>query len=220
MTRTFLWLTAGLIAWSTPSAASETQPDALASPSPGARVSDFAAPANYAAMVARLKSGGVDVDFAALREAAMGVPGYSGYRSLNLGPVSDAAGAKDWEKVLALCDAHLLGDFTDINAHFFEAVAYRELGKTALAERQRGIWRGLFEAILKSGDGKSPRTAFRVLGVDEEYFLLRIFDLRPGMQALVNKDGVFDRFEVTAKDGSKQDVWFDISGFFGKGFGL
>ncbi len=176
--------------------------------------------ASYAAMVARLNAGAPDVDFTALREAAMAAPGYSGYHMLDRETVENAAQAGDWKKVIALCEAHLKDDFTDINAQTYEALAHRKLGETELADKYRRIWMGLFEAMLKSGDGQSSKTAFRVLGVDEEYFLLRRLRLTLTSQALVSQGGTFDKLDVTGEDGRPHELWFDISGFFGKGLGL
>jgi hypothetical protein len=46
-------------------------------------------------------------------------------------------------------------------------------------------------SILKTGDGKSLKTAYKVNSVNEEYDVLRYLNLKPIMQKLYIKDGVF-----------------------------
>ena len=56
------------------------------------------------------------------------------------------------------------------------------------------------EKILKSGDGKSIETAYKVNSVEEEYGLLRHLKLTPNMQKLHIKNGYFyDEIKTNAK---------------------
>ena len=80
---------------------------------------------------------------------------------------------------------------------------------------------GRVAKILQSGDGRTKTTAFKVKSVQEEYQILRVYGLEPGIQALdVEPDGrAFD--SLTAKNprtGVEVELWFDISSFFGKEF--
>ena len=68
-------------------------------------------------------------------------------------------------------------------------------------------------------DGSSFEKAVNVKSIDEEYNL--IAEHYPGSkflgQALVfNAKKPFDRLSIELPDGSKKDVYFDISSFFGK----
>ncbi|MBR0872799.1 DUF4919 domain-containing protein [Bradyrhizobium tropiciagri] len=57
------------------------------------------------------------------------------------------------------------------------------------------------KSVLKSGDGKSPETAFVVISIDEEYSILRAQALLRVKQALVNHGGsAFDRIEAKKRD--------------------
>lgn len=78
------------------------------------------------------------------------------------------------------------------------------------------------EAILKTGDGKSQDTAYKVRNVGEEYALIRALGLRPGEQALLVKDDkAWDLMTVIdPKTGKKVEIYFDISSFFGKELGF
>jgi hypothetical protein len=176
-----------------------------------------ALPSNdYVAMTERLKDGVNDINFGQLRKAAISQAKYNGYDQLDIKPVISAFGAHDWTGVQTLCDKQLAHDYLDISAHLLDALAADKLGRPDAAALHRRIWHGMVDAILASGDGKSAQTAFHVIGVDEEYFILRIMRLKLGKQSLVVKDGAFDVLDVADEQGTQHELWFDISGFFGK----
>ncbi|MEZ0243443.1 MAG: DUF4919 domain-containing protein [Sphingomonas sp.] len=80
---------------------------------------------------------------------------------------------------------------------------------------------GRIAKIMKSGDGKSAETAYKVKSIGEEYQVMQALGYpRPEMQSLVfEKDKPYDVLTTTdPKTGEKVEVWFDISSFFGKGF--
>ena len=60
--------------------------------------------------------------------------------------------------------------------------------------------------ILKSGDGKSPETAYKVYSTSEEYQLLIFLEKTPSSQALKRLDNkLFDVFQVEG-----EMIWFTI----------
>jgi hypothetical protein len=80
---------------------------------------------------------------------------------------------------------------------------------------------GRIAKVLAKGDGRSEKTAYRVKSIDEEYGILRVFGLEPGVQSLIiNDDGKpFDMLEAkNPKTGETVQLWFDISSFYGAGF--
>ncbi len=70
--------------------------------------------------------------------------------------------------------------------------------------------------ILKSGDGKSEATAYKVKSVHDEYEVLGALGLRPGGQSLiVHGKKAFDLLSVTdPKTQQKVDIYFDINSFY------
>ena len=81
--------------------------------------------------------------------------------------------------------------------------------------------RGRVAKILKTGDGMTAATAYKVKSIGEEYQILRTFGLVPDVQSLVTEnDGrAFDMLTAkNPKTGETVKLWFDISSFFGKGF--
>lgn len=81
---------------------------------------------------------------------------------------------------------------------------------------------GRVAKILKSGDGKTKETAYQVKDVGEEYQVIRALGFQPQGQALVVEGKkAWDLMTVVdPKTGEKIEIWFDISSFFGKEFGL
>ena len=75
----------------------------------------------------------------------------------------------------------------------------------------------LIKALLAAGDGKSAKTAFKVMATSEEYLILDVLELKRGSQSLNKVDGIsYDVQSATDAKGVRSDVWFDISAFFGK----
>lgn len=100
----------------------------------------------------------------------------------------------------------------DIDAQFVTAVALSALGRTLEAERHIAWYRGLVDSVLASGDGRSARTAFTVISVEEEYSLLRVMKLRVKSQSLLI-DGNIDALAVEGKSG-EFDLFFNPAAHF------
>lgn len=88
----------------------------------------------------------------------------------------------------------------DILAQQITATALSKLGREPEAQAHVRMYRGLVDSILASGDGRTPGTAFVVISISEEYAVLRVFQLKPARQALL--DGGIDAFTVSAEGGT------------------
>jgi hypothetical protein len=118
---------------------------------------------------------------------------------------------KRWDELLALATPWSERCPVDLDAHVLRAIALEGLGREAEGAEHR-IWaRGLFEAVLASGDGKTPETAYQVIAVFEEYSMLRMFGWEPKQQSLVG--GGIDALKVVA-EGEERTVFFDPSASF------
>ena len=70
---------------------------------------------------------------------------------------------------------------------------------------------------LKSGDGLSQATAYKVSSVAQEYEILRYLGLQPRVQSLIIGKKPYDVIRaVDPVTGKEREVWFDISKFFGR----
>ncbi len=146
----------------------------------------------YDVLVARVKSGDKTVDFRALRLAYADSPNYS------KGPDSDeqkkamtaALNSRAFAKAIEHADTVLTSNYVDMDGHFVEYVARRELKEVEAAEFHKWVLQGLLKSITDSGDGKTPETAYQVIEVHEEYVLLRFMGVGlPSSQSLLSKNG-------------------------------
>lgn len=168
----------------------------------------------FPALLERAKKGDPALDFQELRMAYTETAGYSPYGAdrASRQQMFAALNAKDYNTALELANKILAGNYLDINAQFGAYVSHRELTHTDEAAKHRFLFEGLIRSIEKSGDGKTPATAFVVISTDEEYALLNWMGLRATGQALVAADGhSYDRMTVlNPKTNEKADYYFNI----------
>lgn len=167
----------------------------------------------FDALLERVKKEDPKVDFAALRMAFTRTPGYTPYAGSR--PDRDAMRAafeqKDHDKALALAQKVLQKNYVDLDAHLIALRAFTEKKDQEKAKYHRYVLQGLLDSILKSGDGKSPATAFVVISTDEVYAALGALGVRRMSQALMKKDGhSYDRMEGTDRDGKRVTLFFNI----------
>lgn len=90
-------------------------------------------------------------------------------------------------------------------------------GDTARQAERRAFNLALLTRIAQSGDGKTPATAFKPCLVGNEYgfarTVLRAADIS-GQQLISENGRHYDRLTLTREDGSREDVFFDITEAF------
>jgi hypothetical protein len=75
----------------------------------------------------------------------------------------------------------------------------------------------LIDAILSTGDGKTPQTAFVVTSTTDEHTILEVLGLKFLSQSLEQKNGkTYDLMKVEKNQNGVEAVYFDVSLFFGK----
>lgn len=178
---------------------------ALAGPAPAA---------DYEELAAQARQGRTDVDYAALRAAYANSKSYDGYNTdlMSLrAPLQKAFAEGDCQNVIKQGDAILDKNYVYIDAHMMLDICHRRLGETGRADHHRSAARGLIQAIARSGDGKTPETAFVVISVGEEYTVLMTRGLKKVQQALINKDGhSYDLMTVQSQSGGTEQVYFNV----------
>jgi hypothetical protein len=169
--------------------------------------------ASYEELVAQAKQGG-SVDYAALRAAYADSQSYDPYNTAIAtlrGPMQKAFAESDCESAIRQGEAILEKNYVFIDAHVILDTCHRRLGQTVPSERHKAVARGLIRAILSSGDGKTPETAFAVISVSEEYTIIGVRGARRVQQALINKDGhAYDLMTVQNRSGEKEQLYFNI----------
>jgi hypothetical protein len=171
--------------------------------------------ASYEALLAKVKKADPAVDFTRLRLAYTESPGYNPYgsdRKLRQ-QMRDALADKDYAKAAELAAKVLGSNYVDLEAHSVAHRAYRELKDTKRADLHRYALDGLIKSILKSGDGKSPKTAFMVICTDEEYAILGALGIRRTQQALVGEGGQrYDRLDgIHQETGNRVTLYFNVT---------
>ena len=116
---------------------------------------------------------------------------------------------KDYRKVFELSGPWLVKCPVDADVHALCSTAATALGDVKSATHHLAFAYGLIDSIMQSGDGLTPKTAFKVISVAEEYSVLRELGAEVAGQALV--EGVYDQMKCKFAGGKEATVYFDVS---------
>jgi len=117
--------------------------------------------------------------------------------------------AKDYQKTVDLAEHWLARCPVDADVHNVCSAAATALGNLKTATHHLYFAYGLMESVTQSGDGLTPKTAFRVISVSEEYSLLREFGAQVTKQSLL--DGPCDKMDCKFPSGKEVSLYFDVS---------
>jgi len=168
--------------------------------------------AKYDDLAAKVKAGDLNVDWKALRLNARVGEVYGDYDPYDAAKRSGEAYQKgDYEGALKVAQDTLAHNIADGDAHLAAFSCLQQLGKGSEAEEERKILLAIFDSIMKSGDGKSPQTAWFAVGIREEYLVMQfVLEVQFKQQHSWKQDGHFyDVVQVTDKDGKDQVLWFN-----------
>lgn len=149
-------------------------------------------------------------DFTALRMAYAAQPGYSPFWKMDeeRDAVMKAARAKDYKKAVELAKAWLAKVPVDAEMHYLRGHFLKKTGDVAGSMYHFHCFYGLMRSITAKGDGRTEKTAWKVISVAEEYALLNELDAQVLQQSLV---GSCDRMQVKMPDGTERTFYFDVS---------
>lgn len=173
----------------------------------------------YRQLVERVKRGDMDVDFVRLRTSFGEWLCNENVQTEapNREAMVTAFNENDYAKAVALAEVVLDYEFVQLGVHRASADAYRKLENKARADFHQAVAEKLLNALLTSGNGKTAETAYRVLTIREEYFIMNELGFKVTSQALMSANG--KAYDVLSGRDSKTDksvsVYFDISSFFG-----
>ena len=175
-------------------------------------VDQQAARAKYSEVAAKLRAGDLAIDWQTLRVAAViGEVGNaseefqavkSGYVSLEQGKFDDA---------LKLARGVEEQNIADADAHYVAWRSLFELGRQSDAEKERLLLAALMDSIMKSGDGKSPNTAWFAATIREEYLVMQMM-LNVQFQAQHSEkrgDHYYDVVSAKDQSGKEMTLWFN-----------
>jgi hypothetical protein len=170
-------------------------------------------PSEYATLLESLKAGNTNIDYTRLRTSYMDSPEYKGAKdTLEAQQAMLAAlNAEDYPTALKKAEEVLASVYVNIDAHFVAYIANKQMGAADRAAFHHAVFAGLVDSILKSGDGRSPKTAWVVISVDEEYAVFRVLGMRPRSQSVLNSDGHnYDQMKVTDENGAEHTFYFNV----------
>ena len=112
----------------------------------------------------------------------------------------------------ALAENILAENELDLEANVTAAEIADQKKDAATAAYHRYVVQGLLDSVLRSGDGKSPETAYKVIAVSEEHAVLRHLGLQPRTQLLLEIGGrAYDLFRTVDAEGQPaREVYFDV----------
>lgn len=104
-------------------------------------------------------------------------------------------------------------DYTNMIAHKILRQTYKIIGDSVNASKYKTIQFGLLNSIVKNGDGQTCATAWSVIQVSEEYFILQMVDANLQEQSIDNDGGLCDKMQVKV-DGKKKIFFFETTKVF------
>jgi len=176
-------------------------------------------PLPYETLLAQVQGPGPRADYGALRLAFANTPQYAAGADQALRErMGDAWKRRKYTEAVKAADEVLTTRFVDAQAHRVAADARAALGQAAAAKTHWRYHDGLVHSILRSGDGKSPATAFVVIDFGEAFALTEYLNLVVREQRLQDQGGKkYCEFQVTS-DSQREPltIYFDISLFQAK----
>ncbi len=123
----------------------------------------------------------------------------------------------DFHKVLSYTNM-ILNDFPfNIEQIYIAWIAYDKIGVKDSSDIWFYKYDRLIRTIMSSGDGKTPKTAFIVAKITDEYSILNALGLQLTGQALISKKKKsYDLMNVAQNQYGIDKLYFDINLFFGK----
>jgi hypothetical protein len=153
------------------------------------------------------------LDFTALRMAYTKTKDYNPYGDdrETRDKMHIAMGKKEYQKAVEHAEKLLSKNFVNIGAHRIAAIAHAELKNDAQSKLHAYVRDGLIQSIKKSGDGKSPNTAFVVIDTSEEYAVMDSLGVKPMRQSLIGEKGhKYDRQDGEDAKDQRVTLYFNI----------
>ncbi|WP_162915380.1 DUF4919 domain-containing protein [Paraflavitalea soli] len=174
----------------------------------------------YSALVKQLEAGQTDIDYRAFREKFIESEQFKiaskrskEYDSLKK-EMYTQMGKRNAPEVIKITKQMLSINYTSMIAHKILRQTYSIIGDTSNAARYKAIQFGLLNSIVNNGDGNTCTTAWPVVQIEEEYFILQMLGADVLKQSTDTKGGHCDKMEVKTEEGEKKTYYFGISKIF------
>jgi len=173
----------------------------------------------YSAYVQMLENGETDIDYQDFRFSFLESKQFviASKKSTELSDLTKRMYAEmdksNYEEVISITKQMLSVDYTNMLAHKILRQTYVILEDAENAQKHKAIQFGLLYSIIDTGDGKTCETAWKVIQISEEYFILNMLEAKVLMQSIYNKKGFCDKI-VALVEGKKKTYYFEISKVF------
>jgi len=116
----------------------------------------------------------------------------------------------DYDKVIIEAEKILDIDYTNMKAHKYLRQTYKILNDTINSKKHKKIQFGLLRSILGSNDGKTCDSAWNVIQISEEYFILEMLGVKLLTQQIESGENFCDKMETENDNGDKKIYFFNI----------
>ncbi|MFI5142109.1 MAG: DUF4919 domain-containing protein [Bacteroidia bacterium] len=174
---------------------------------------------SYSQTVKQLEAGQTDINYKEFRESFIEskqfkIASKSFMRLDSLKKqMYESMNEKDYPTLIKITKQILSIDYTNMLAHKILRQTYKIVGDTINAAKYKTIQFGLLKSITKNGDGKTCQTAWPVIQIEEEYFILDMLGATLKKQSIDNEGGLCDKMEVTTDKG-KKTYYFETTKVF------
>lgn len=173
----------------------------------------------YCTYIAQLEAGQTDIDYQDFRfsfieskQFAVASARSSDFDSLKKEMYAQME-KSNYQEVIKITTQMLSIDYTSMLAHKILRQTYAIVGDTLHAAQYKAIQFGLLYSIVQQGDGKTCATAWPVIQIEEEYFILGVIDAKLQQQSISYDGGVCDKMDVLV-DGIEKTYYFEVSKVF------
>jgi hypothetical protein len=173
----------------------------------------------YSRLVGKLESGETDIDYKAFRESFIESKQFqvAASKRAELDRLKATLPAlmekASFSEVARTTKSILSIDYTNMRAHKILQQTYKALKDEANQKKYHDIEFGLLNSIVKNGNGRSCATAWPVVQIEEEYFILEMLGAKLTRQTLDDNGGLCDKMEVSTEEG-KATYYFGVEKVF------
>jgi hypothetical protein len=131
-----------------------------------------------------------------------------------------AVQARQTDRIRDIARQIASADYIDLVAHFQLRQACIHLDDKACADHEHFVEFGLLDSITQNRNGTAIETAWPVVSIDEEDFILGMIGAVLRQQSLLQRNGrAYDAMEVSMPNGSDVTFYFDVTAFYGRELG-
>jgi hypothetical protein len=173
----------------------------------------------YSMLVRKLESGQTDIDYKEFRESFLESKQFAVAASKRSeldrlqAALPKLMSQSKYPEIVQTTKTILSIDYTNMRAQKILYQTYKVLNDEANRKKYHDIEIGLLTSIVRNGDGKSCKTAWPVVQIEEEYFILDMVGAELTRQSIDNNGGLCDKMEVSTDKG-KATYYFGIAKVF------